>query len=180
MERVRRAAIVSRLVEQLRSRGSWCGETHVQKATYFLQELLKVPLDFDFVLYKHGPFSFDLRDELTSLRADSILTLKLCLPYGPRIASTEQATYIQGVSSKTIAKYEKSIEFVAEKLGKKDVVDLERLGTALYVLKGAPERATLDRRTSELTRLKPHIGREEAGRAIEEVDQIVEELSVLE
>jgi len=171
---------VSRLVEELRSRDSWCGETHVQKATYFLQELLRVPLSFEFVLYKHGPFSFDLRDELTSLRADAILRLELYRPYGPRIASTDQAKYIQRVSSKTAAKYEGCIDFVAKWLGQKDVVELERLGTALYVLRNAGEGAGIDRRASEFTRLKPHIGRKEAVEAIEAVDEFVEDLSVPE
>ena len=56
MERLQRASILLRLNEELRKSGSWAGETHMQKATFFLQELLAVPLGFDFVLYKHGPF----------------------------------------------------------------------------------------------------------------------------
>lgn len=28
----------------------WCGETHLQKAIYFLQTLLNVPTDFDYIL----------------------------------------------------------------------------------------------------------------------------------
>src|SRR6266545_4036200 len=64
MKRLQRAALLTELVEQMRAHDSWCGETHLQKATYFLQELLDVEMDYDFVLYKHGPFSFDLRDEL--------------------------------------------------------------------------------------------------------------------
>ena len=44
MERLKRYAIVLSLIEQLRERGGWCGETHIQKTTYFLQNLLKVPL----------------------------------------------------------------------------------------------------------------------------------------
>jgi hypothetical protein len=63
MERLQRASILLTLNEELRRAGSWAGETHMQKATYFLQELTRIPLEFDFVLYKHGPFSFDLRDE---------------------------------------------------------------------------------------------------------------------
>ena len=59
MDRLRRAAILTQLVGNLRREGSWCGETHVQKATFFLQELMEVPLGFNFVLNKHGPFSFD-------------------------------------------------------------------------------------------------------------------------
>ena len=37
------ASVVLSLAESLRKRGSWTGETHVQKAMYFLQELLKFP-----------------------------------------------------------------------------------------------------------------------------------------
>ena len=73
MNRLPQAAIVTRLTGRLRDQGSWCGETHLQKAMYFLQELMEVPTGFEFILYMHGPFSFDLRAELTSLRADGLL-----------------------------------------------------------------------------------------------------------
>ena len=66
LDRVRNGVVITRLIETLRERGSWCGETHVQKAAFFLQELMEVPTRFHFILYKHGPFSFDLRDELTA------------------------------------------------------------------------------------------------------------------
>lgn len=173
MDRVKRGAVISRLVEELRSNGSWCGETHVQKATYFLQQLLKVPLNFEFVLYKHGPFSFDLRDELTSLRADAILSLELHRPYGPRIASTEQGEYIEKICSKTVGKYYDRISFVAKKLGGKDVVDLERLATALFVTQRSSNESAVENRALELSRLKPHIKREHAEAAIRELDEIV-------
>ena len=61
MERLQRAAILTELMDRLRADGSWCGETHVQKATYFLQEVLGVQTGFEYILYKHGPYSFDLR-----------------------------------------------------------------------------------------------------------------------
>ena len=48
MNRSRQAAIVVALSENLQSNGSWCGETHVQKSTYFLQKMAKVPLSFEF------------------------------------------------------------------------------------------------------------------------------------
>ena len=59
MDRVRNGVVITKLIETLRERGSWCGETHVQKAAFFLQELMEVPMRFNFILYKHGPFSFE-------------------------------------------------------------------------------------------------------------------------
>ena len=175
MDRIKKAALLTRLVERLRERGSWCGETHVQKATLFLQELMRVPLNFDFILYKHGPFSFDLRDELTALRADQLLRLEPQWPYGPRIAPTDRSGYIQGIYSKTLAKYDDDIAFVAAKLGDKRVTDLERLATALYVTQRAKIGTSLDERADRLTELKPYIARESARVAVEDVDHIIEE-----
>ncbi len=175
MDRVRRAALIARLVEQLRSAGSWCGETHVQKAAYFLQYLLSVPLKCEFVLYKHGPFSFDLRDELTGLRADGILTLEPQYPYGPKIASTERGKYIQSVYSKTLSKYEGDINFVAERLGNRDVADLERLATALFVSQKTSGNTTAENRALMLAKLKPHIAKDAAMEAIVELDVMLAE-----
>ena len=173
MGRMRNAALITRLVEQLREHGSWCGETHVQKTTYFLQSLMHVPLGFDFILYKHGPFSFELRDELTALRADGLLLLKHDHRYSPRILTTDKSKYIQDRFPNTLAKYDNRISFVAQKLGSKGVVQLERLGTALYVkLQGdeAPDQRVLKIRT-----LKPHITAHDAQRAVMEVDRIIVE-----
>jgi len=73
MNRLKRDVVILSLIENLKKKGSWCGETHIQKATYFLQELFDFPLGFEFILYKHGPFSFDLSDKLTAMRADMLL-----------------------------------------------------------------------------------------------------------
>ena len=170
MGRMTNAALITRLIEQLREFDSWCGETHVQKTAYFLQHLMQVPLGFDFILYKHGPFSFGLRDELTALRADNLLTLEHDARYSPRIAATSQSKYIQERFPKTLAKYSSRISFIAQRLGPKGVVQLERLGTALYVnLKSDMPAA---QRVTRIRNLKPHIAEDDANRAVREVDEI--------
>src|SRR5207302_6094366 len=121
VDRLRRAALLTRLIARMRQKGSWCGETHVQKATLVLQELMRVPLGFDFILYKHGPFSFDLRDELTSMRADELVRLEPQWPYRPRITTTDRSEYMQRLFSRTLGSYDERISFVAEKLGMKGV-----------------------------------------------------------
>jgi hypothetical protein len=172
MDRLRKAAVITRLIEQLRQRGSWCGETHVQKATLFLQDLMLVPLEFEFILYKHGPFSFDLRDELTSLQADELVKLEPQWGYGPRIATTSRSKYIQDLYSKTLGKYEDRICFVAEKLGSRGVADLERLATAFYVTDRIDRHSSAEVRAAKLTSLKPHVGQDEAIAAVREADRI--------
>lgn len=173
-------AVLLQLAEELRNRGSWCGETHIQKASYFLQELLEVPTEHDFILYKHGPFSFDLRDELASLRADGLLEIKLRpSPYSPSLVVTEGAKRFRQRYPVTLARYADEISFVAEKLGNKGVAELERLATALYVSLGAEKGASEYDLAEELVEVKPHVSLPQAEEAVETVKQFRQEASGL-
>jgi hypothetical protein len=147
----------------------------MQKAVYLLQDLLNVPMDFQFILYRHGPFSFDLRDELTSLRADELLVLEpQAPPYGPRLAATALADKREKACSKTLDSYKKHIAFVAKALGPRTVVELEQIATALYVTKRrtGEHDGTVGSRAECLHRLKPHIPTVTAAKAIEEMDRL--------
>lgn len=172
MKRLQRAALLTELVEQMRAQNSWCGETHLQKATFFLQGLFDVDLGYEFIVYKHGPFSFDLRDELGELVSDRLIRYEPQLPpYGPRIAATEEGERVQNIYPRTLARHAAKIRFVAEKLDARGVVYLERLATALYVTLEHPQ-AGQNERVRSLRVLKPHIGEPAALQAVEEVDQI--------
>ncbi|MBF0463537.1 MAG: hypothetical protein HQK88_04155 [Nitrospirae bacterium] len=176
MDRLKKAAILITLVEKLRENGSWCGETHLQKSVYFLEDLLGVPLQMDFIIYKHGPFSFDLRDELTALRADELLKLEpQSPPYGPKIVLSKRSASVKESFPKTLKEYEKQLEFVGKKLGDKGVTELEQLATALYISKRKSPNNSVDERAKELVRIKPHILPDNARDAIEKVDQMIEE-----
>ena len=133
MDRLQRAAVLLTLLDALKQRGSWCGETHLQKSVYILQELFGVQLGFTFVLYRHGPYSFDLSDEITALQADMLLTVQPRLPYGPSLAPSESAERLFSNFERTRRLYRPAVEFVADRLAGCKVVDLERLATALYV-----------------------------------------------
>ena len=176
MKRLQRDAVILSLIENLRAKGSWCGETHIQKATYFLQELLRVPLEFEFVLYKHGPYSFDLSDELTAMRADAILKLQSQQPpYGPSFIHSNGSKLIKKRYPKTLKKYNPMVRFVANKLGEKGVTELERLATALYVTREINTDNSIESRSQCIHKLKPHVSLDEARDAIRVVDTFIEE-----
>ena len=66
MQLLERYAALLKLVRATNEAGSWSGETHIQKSVFFLQEALATELGYGFILYKlykHGPFSFELRDD---------------------------------------------------------------------------------------------------------------------
>ncbi len=173
MNRMQRAAVVVSLVKELKAKDSWCGETNVQKACFFLQELTDVPLGLEFVLYKYGPYSFELTDELTAMRADSFLALRTRDPrYGPCYVPGDLAESLLHNYPKTVDRSSNEVEFVAQHLGSKGVADLERVATALYVRKelGIDD---INDRADKITELKPHISLQDARAAIKEVDKMM-------
>ena len=165
MKRLKRSAIVLSLIERLREKGSWCGETHIQKTTYFLQKLLKVPLKFKFILYKHGPYSFDLSDELMAMRADMIVKLKSQQPYGPSIVPGPTSEQLKRLFPKTLLKYESKVCFIANQLADYGVADLERIATAFFIANesgiSAPQQIA-----AKINKIKPHISTEQATHAL--------------
>lgn len=174
MERLKEAAVLIDLIKALREKGSWCGETHIQKSVYLLQELWNVSaLGFEFILYKHGPFSFDLRDELTALRAVGLIDLELqSRPYGPRYISTKTGEDIlEKFRDGIVAEIHEKTLCLSSIIGSKGVADLERLATALYMIKQSSE-ATDDVLASKLVKLKPHIQLEPAQSSLQEIRDI--------
>jgi hypothetical protein len=169
MKRLARAAIVTTLRDELERRGSWAGETHLQKALFVLQEGASVPLAYNFILYKHGPFAFDLREDLNAFRSDGFITLRTQpYPYGPRLVTTEIGHDLQRRFPKTLGLYRKRIETVAQFLGNRGVTDLERIGTALLMIRDFP--GADDNEISRRVRnVKPHVQESEAELAIKEV-----------
>lgn len=179
LDRLQRAAILTELMEQLRDAGSWCGETHVQKAVYFLQEAFEVPLGYEYIFYKYGPYSFDLTEDLTALRADYLVEWDHRSPgYGPSLIPTPWSDQLRQRYPKTLEKYRPAIQSVAQALGRKDVKELEKLATALYVTRQAGVPSDVDSRARRLCELKPHVSLEEAQAAVDEVDQICQRATV--
>jgi hypothetical protein len=163
-------ALLLDLAVQLRKNGSWAGETHVQKAAYVLQELLDVPAGFQFVLYKHGPFSFGLRESLNQMEAERFIELhEQPYPYGPRIGEGKAAPHLWA-SVKSLSAVQRKTAFVAKELGNAGVAELERIATALFLEKDSGV-ASKDR-VQRLVELKPHVKLPEAILAFRRLEEI--------
>ena len=158
------------IAEELRQQGSWTGETHLQKVGYFLQELLGVPLNAEYILYKHGPYSFGLHNTLEEMRAFQYVDWRPNpYPYGP--------TLVEGPLGETLKRFtdepselRNRITFAAQSLGKKRVTELERLATALYVTLNGDRSAD---RSTRIHELKPHVEIADAQAAVAELDEII-------
>lgn len=173
-----RSALVLNLAKKLRQRGSWCGETHIQKALYFLNALQCKVVPYDFLLYKHGPYSFDLSDDLSAMRAYDFIALKPNEPpYGPTIVSGERESTLTDEQEAVEKNLGKVLDFVAERLGGKKVMELERYATALWVMHKKPRSKTPKEQADVIVGLKRHISESEALDAVKTVRKWTEEFS---
>jgi len=170
-----RIAVVLSLLEKLESKGSWCGETHIQKSVFFLEKMRDVSLGFEFIFYKYGPFSFDLREELKRMRIYSLLKWRLNPdPYGPSFLPGEDWKELKESHKKILQQHEDDIEYVAGILGGKKVAELERLATALYVTKEGSADDSVASRAKRMILLKPRISESDAETAVNEIDRFLQ------
>jgi hypothetical protein len=166
MDRLQRAAIICRLTEKLREGGSWCGETHIQKAAFLLGDGRHVPLGWRFVLYKYGPFSFDLREELGELRAEDFLRLEPPPSgYGPPLEVDQRGRKVMEQFNDTIDQHEGAVADVVEFVGTRGVSGLERLATAVYLVLHKETREDEDL-ARELCDIKAHVSEAGAREAV--------------
>ena len=164
-------ALVAKLVEGMEQKVQWAGETHIQKALYFAQSMLRVPCLYNFVLYKHGPYSFDLHDDLGKMRAHLVLDIEPRRPYGPSFRLGQLGANSIGRGGETVSRHFGQIGFVVENLGGLDVRTLERYATALYV---KSEKSNSDSQSlgKAIVDRKPHISEEDAQSAVEWVNDL--------
>lgn len=174
MDRTGQQAMLLRLLTTMQEYDSWCGETHVQKCAYFLQEAFGVPLGFHFVLYRHGPFSFDLRHRLGEMRGDLLIDAVPQQPYGPSLQVTDSGVRLMHRVGQISSDYSQAIEAVAATFGPKTVGELERLGTALFVFLEDRTRSVAQR-VERIRELKPHITEGLAERAVADVDRFLQD-----
>jgi hypothetical protein len=178
MANIEQPGLILALANALRKRGSWAGETHLQKAGYLLQHLLNVPLGVKFILYKHGPFSFDLRARLVEMESEQFVTWEpRPFPYGPTVMQGTSGELLLAVANSP-RRYQAQIDFIAAKLANKHVADLERLATALYVTQEAAVDPEL--RSARINALKPHVSLQDAIAAVAEIDLLQAEAQTKE
>ncbi len=174
MDSFKRQVVILALLDGMKRNESWCGETHVQKCAFFLERGLKVPLELGFVLYKYGPFSFDLRELLGEMRANFLIEVESRAPYGPSLVVSESGQALVDRFPKTVQENIGAIEFVSGQLASRSVAELERLGTALYVRTEEPALSE-GSQAQRLVELKPHVQIEQAESAVSEIDRLLQE-----
>ena len=163
-----RRKTICQLIAAMQDLGSWAGETHIQKCVLFLQFMFEVPLGYRFRIHLHGPYSFELRDELAIMRARYHLDVIPQSGYGPSFTLGDRGQ----LSIDSPTPYSNAIQFVASHISTNDVRTLERISTAYFIRYTRADYSN-DKIASEIHRLKPHIRIEEALKAMEDVEELL-------
>jgi len=161
--------IILSVIKKLNENGSWCGKTHIIKTLYLLKASKRMDIPFDFILYKHGPYSFDVEDTLAIMKSyDAIEGIDTCPGvYGECLNPGKNADFPHSFAQLK-EKEQKAISEICKLTGKKDVKELERLATAAWIVNQERETDSniIARRVHEL---KPHITKKQARDAYHEI-----------
>ena len=138
---------------------------------YILQDLSKSNFSYKFLIYKHGPYSFELNNELAAMRAANIL--EFLFPregYGPSIGPTKFGEKVLEVNEENIREFSPFVEFLADWFATSDVRHLEKVATAYFVTQKNPRVPAIER-AKKLNSLKPHVDIQAAEEAVRIVDE---------
>jgi len=178
---LQRQTLICCLIDALRAKGNWCGATHVQKTMFFLDELTDHAVGYDFILYKHGPFSFELSEDLSVMDARRFVEDEIInVDYGSRLKTNPAARKMLTEKFGQLAsQLHNAMTFVVSNLADCGVVTLERLGTALYITRKEHVDGQ-EARAQRIHEVKPHVTETQALEAVKKVDAILAEWAALQ
>ena len=103
------------------------GKTAMMKCTYFLQEIEKVPLNYNFEIYTYGPYSSEVMEEIDYARQNGLLDIKWTIyPNGMH-------GYAISALGTGATPYDRQIDYVVSVFGSRTAKELELLSTVLFV-----------------------------------------------
>jgi hypothetical protein len=82
---------------------------------FILQDLTKSDFGYKFIIYKHGPYSFELNTELIAMRAADLVEFQFPREgYGPSIAPTSFGERMFRLHEENIQKYFPTLTFLTD------------------------------------------------------------------
>ena len=136
---------------------------------------MAVPFEWRFINYNSGPYSFDLAYLIGEINGYRLIELVPQWEFRTKIKVTGDDKEFYEDVNELCYKCGKQIEFVTNEAGSKNLGELERLATGLYVtLDKKVENKTVEKGSQRLSQLKPHIELGDARVVMSEVGSIIE------
>ncbi|GMV88921.1 MAG: hypothetical protein AMXMBFR81_18520 [Chthonomonas sp.] len=145
-------AVILRAVRGLNGVGSWTGKTHVIKSLYIASTRARLP--FEFVLFKHGPYSFDLNDAIESMSAVELLDVQSTPPYGVKLAPGRMEAAIDPALEDEVSQ---AVDQAVGAVGCSEVKELEAFATSIWVAERGQTTQDEAAWLRAVKELKPHL-----------------------
>ncbi len=163
-----RHALILAMIENLQANGSRTGKVHVIKGLALASMAGFLDIPFEFFLYKHGPYSTDIEQNLEEMVSYDGISIQPAFDgWGVILKPSENATFIKRQAGLT-PEQRRGIERVCRFLKGKNATELERLATAMWIRKRMGIEET-DDVAVKLNELKPHVSISEAREADQEI-----------
>jgi uncharacterized protein len=140
--------------------GNETGRTALMKLAYFAQELKRVPLGYNFILYSYGPFDSSVLSDLDI--AQTMTAVNVRVNYHGRGLRISDHRPPRTEADKEIARYSGAIEEIVERFGLLKPSELELLSTLVYVDRNAEDKnrtPTFDRLIENTHEIKSHFSK---------------------
>ena len=145
----KKASLVLAVIRSLKQHGSWTGKTHVQKSLFLIKTATQIDVPFTFVLFKHGPYSFELETELEQMKSYLAITSEpdpngygVVLSPGPGSRFIDERGGLSDVESMRVGR-------VCRFVGQRNVSELEHRHCGVDSENGESRRLRVRRREVE-------------------------------
>jgi len=148
------------------------GRTLIQKTLFVANELHQLQVPFDFILYKHGPYSFDVDNAIHEMSSYRAVKVDPVSGYGVTITPGEGGKFVGKYGGSLLPEAKSAITEASRTLAPMNVKELERIATAvwIYYREGIREPGRISER---LRQLKPHISDKGAQDAVGKLQDLL-------
>lgn len=155
-----------------RAHGKKLGKTKIQKLMYFLVAVKNIPVDYFYRFHTYGPYCDELAGDVDYLAAINCLNVSFeTSTRGYTIEAGEKAEWLENKAQHFIQEHQEEISEVIDRLGSKNVRELELLATLLYLTKQEEScRNSYHNLEQRVQELKPHFSTAEVKKAFSELE----------
>jgi len=120
------------VMHELATKKPGLGKTAMMKYLFLLQQIYKMPLDYDFEIYTFGPYSTEVMEDIDFAECQNIISMKTA-SYSPgHVGYSIYAEDFQADKSFSTS-FEKEINELLKLFGKKNAKELELSTTTVYL-----------------------------------------------
>jgi len=169
-ERWNQYGIIAELASRLKDVSPQFGKTVLQKLVFILQEVYKVPCEYEYILYNYGPYSGDLAEDLSFFASMDGVSVQWNQGFGFKILPAGKTDHFRERAQNFLTTYNDAIEKVINNFGRMTAKELELRSTIIYVNKETSmAKDNLIKRVKEI---KPHFSESEISNSIEQLIEL--------